>query len=123
MRSTSEVLMTHISRTLDNTEGFSAEGAIALQIDIDVSAITSTPIITPRVQFFDNTNGIWVTIHDGDVIDSDEQHETIRIGPNQPTASELSFLSYLPPTMRLFMDAGDSDACVYGVNLILFFDD
>ena len=99
------------------------EGVEAIQIDIDVSVDAAGAAITPTVEFYDEANSLWVILHTGDVIDTDEQHETIRMGPTMTTASELAQLGYLPANCRLHLAVPDSNAMVYGVNIIKWYRD
>ena len=116
-----QTLLTSAARTATvNSAEFSWDRAKAYMV-LDVTAVTSTPGLTPKIQVYDSTSGQWITIA-----------SYTQVNPTGATtytfcASDQSFAPstvteteqcYLTARMRVRIEHADADSATYTVSFL-----
>jgi len=89
-----------------------------LLVVIDVTAIVSTPSVTPQIQFFDEASGKWQTTLQGAAI-ATVSTVSLWVGPGTSNASNLVVNNPLPERMRVNMVHGNGNSATYTVGVHL----
>jgi len=104
------------ARTATPTPGeFLKERAERLVVVINVTAIVSTPAVTPRIDFFDDASGTWTTMLTGAVI-ATVSKVVLRVGPGMPVVANVSANDGLPDKLRLDFGHGNANSITYSAS-------
>lgn len=86
-----------------------------IQVIIEVSAVTSTPSVVPKIQGMNENTGNWYPILTGAAITATGT-VVLRVHPDIEAVSNLAASSGLPNIWRVIMTHGDTDSITYSVD-------
>lgn len=119
---TSQAWLASGARTTSQTSpDFSALGANAIRVIVDVTAHAATPSVVLTIQGKDVISGKYYTLLAGTAITDvtgDITYEYL-VFPGAAVTAGVSANKFMPDTFRLTMTAGDSDSLTYSVNFEL----
>src|SRR5688572_10560055 len=88
---------------------FSTSSARGAHIIIDVTAVTDTPSVTPRLDGYDGLSGKWYTLLTGAAITATGT-TVLKIYPGITAAANAAASDFVPNRCRLVMTHADSDS-------------
>jgi hypothetical protein len=90
-----------------------------LMVVINVTAVTATPAVTPRIDAWDPASGTWFTLLTGAAI-ATVSKVILRVGPGNTNTANVAVNEALPDRLRLELTHGDADSITYtaGVHLL-----
>jgi hypothetical protein len=107
--------------TISDQSDPNAEG---VHIIINVTALTATPQVTPKIQGKDPVSGSYYDILVGSTI-TDVTVGTppaiivLKVGPGLTPVANGAAADYLPDTWRVVMTHGDADSITYSIGAVL----
>jgi hypothetical protein len=110
-----QTLFASAARTATPTAAEFLKGrAERLVVVINVTAVTSTPAVTPRIDFWDDASGTWTTMLSGAAL-ATVSKVVLRVGPGMPVVANVSANDGLPDRLRVDMGHGNANSITYSV--------
>lgn len=111
------VALASAARTADATsETIESPLTKGVHVVIDVTAVTATPSVVPKIQAYDIASATWYDILVGAAITGVSQ-VVLRVYPGCIAVTNLVANDAMPPRFRVFMDHADTDSITYSVGL------
>lgn len=92
--------------------------AEAVHIIINVTAVTATPSITPRIQGKDPASGGYYDILVGTAVTAAGM-TVLKVGPGLAAAANAAAADILPDIWRVRIEHADADSITYSVGAVL----
>jgi hypothetical protein len=114
-----QVLLASTPRTASPTAvEFSKGRAERLMMVVNVTAITATPQITVRIDFWDDASGTWSTLLTSVAITTVVK-TILRVGPGNTNTANVAVNEALPDRLRVDITHLDADSITYSVGVHL----
>lgn len=91
------------------------DGARGVHIVIDVTAVTSTPVVTPTIDGFDPLSGKWYNLLTGAAITATGT-TVLKVYPGITAVANGAASDVVPDVFRVGMAHADSDSATYSVS-------
>ena len=111
-------LLASAARTTAQTLGPFPNTAKGCHLVIDVTSITSTPILTPTIQGVD-AYGVTYTVLTGAAISATGTN-VLKVFPGASPVANAVANDYLPPDWKVSIAVADADSATYSVSVTLF---
>lgn len=90
------------------------EGCRGLHLVINVSSVTSTPSVTPKIEGYSSLANVWYTVLEGSAITATGT-TVLKVYPGIAAAANASASDIMPDVWRVTMTHGDSDSITFSI--------
>lgn len=90
------------------------EGRRGLHLVINVTSVTASPSVTPKIEAYSGVAGVWYTVLEGSAITATGT-TVLKVYPGIATAANGAASDIIPDVWRLTMTHGDADSITYSV--------
>jgi hypothetical protein len=116
--STKRLLASAARTATVDSDDQSDPNAEAVHVAINVTSVTATPSVLPRIQGKDPESGVYYDVLVGLAITATGM-TVLKVGPGLAPVANGAAADYLPDTWRVRMEHADADSITYSVGAVL----